>query len=35
MTKPVTSVTLMRLVEQGRIGLDDPASKYPPELKAA
>ena len=26
MTKPVTSVALMQLVEQGRIGLDDPAS---------
>ncbi len=24
MTKPVTSVALMQLVEQGRIGLDDP-----------
>jgi len=35
MTKPVTSVALMQLVEQGRIGLDDPASKYLPELKAA
>jgi methyl acetate hydrolase len=32
MTKPVTSVALMQLVEQGRIGLDDPASKYLPEL---
>jgi methyl acetate hydrolase len=35
MTKPVTSVALMQLVEQGRIGLDDPTSKYLPELKAA
>ena len=25
MTKPVTSVALMQLVEQGKIGLDDPA----------
>ena len=25
MTKPMTSVALMQLVEQGRIGLDDPA----------
>jgi methyl acetate hydrolase len=33
MTKPVTSVALMQLVEQGRIGLDDPAEKYLPELK--
>jgi methyl acetate hydrolase len=32
MTKPVTAVALMQLVEQGRIGLDDPASKYLPEL---
>jgi methyl acetate hydrolase len=32
MTKPVTSVALMQLVEQGRIALDDPASKYLPEL---
>jgi len=32
MTKPVTSVALMQLVEQGRIGLDDPADKYLPEL---
>ena len=33
MTKPVTSVAAMQLVEQGRIGLDDPAAKYLPELK--
>jgi methyl acetate hydrolase len=33
MTKPVTSVALMQLVEQGRIGLDDPVEKYLPELK--
>src|SRR5262249_45193807 len=32
MTKPVTSVALMQLVEQGQIGLDDPASKFLPEL---
>src|ERR1700712_5368148 len=32
MTKPVTSVALMQLVEQGRITLDDPAEKYLPEL---
>jgi methyl acetate hydrolase len=32
MTKPVTSVALMQLFEQGRIGLDDPAEKYLPEL---
>ena len=34
MTKAVTSVALMQLVEQGRIGLDDPAEKYLPELAA-
>jgi CubicO group peptidase (beta-lactamase class C family) len=33
MTKPVTSLALMQLVEQGRIALDDPAEKYLPELK--
>src|SRR3981189_3160685 len=32
MTKPVTSVALMQLVEQGRIGLDEPAENYLPEL---
>ena len=32
MTKPITSVALMQLVEQGRIGLDDPAEKYLAEL---
>jgi len=32
MTKPVTSVALMQFVEHGKIGLDDPASKYLPEL---
>src|SRR5215469_6847513 len=33
MTKPVTSVALMQLVEQGKVALDDPAEKYLPELK--
>jgi methyl acetate hydrolase len=32
MTKPVTSVALMQLVEAGRVSLDDPASKYLPAL---
>ena len=32
MTKAVTSAALMQLVEQGRIGLSDPAEKYLPEL---
>src|SRR5262249_35951207 len=31
-TKPITSVALMQLVEQGRLGLEDPAEKYLPEL---
>ncbi len=32
MTKPVTSVALMQLVEAGRLRLDDPALKYLPDL---
>lgn len=32
MTKPITSVALMQLVEQGRLDLDEPAEKYLPEL---
>jgi methyl acetate hydrolase len=32
MTKPITSVAAMQLVEQGLVSLDDPASKYLPEL---
>src|SRR3954467_7025673 len=32
MTKPVTSLALMQLVEQGKLKLDDPADKYLPEL---
>lgn len=32
MTKPITSVAAMQLIEQGRLGLDDPAEKYLPEL---
>jgi len=32
MTKPITSVALMQLVEQGKISLDDPGEKYLPEL---
>jgi methyl acetate hydrolase len=32
MTKPITSVAAMQFVEQGRLALDDPASKYLPEL---
>jgi methyl acetate hydrolase len=32
MTKPVTSLAAMMLIEQGKMGLDDPAAKYLPEL---
>src|SRR3954464_12600037 len=32
MTKPVTSVAVMQLVERGRVKLDEPASTYLPEL---
>lgn len=33
MTKPVTSVAVMMLVEEGKISLDDPIKKYLPEFK--
>jgi len=33
MTKPVTSVAVMMLYEEGRLKLDDPVSKYVPEFK--
>ena len=33
MTKPITSLAIMMLVEEGRIGLDEPASRYLPELR--
>ena len=32
MTKPVTSLAAMMLVEQGRLGLDDPVGKYLPDF---
>jgi CubicO group peptidase (beta-lactamase class C family) len=32
MTKPITSVAIMMLVEEGKIGLDDPAAKHLPEF---
>ena len=32
MTKPVTAVAVMMLVEQGRLQLDDPVAKYLPEF---
>jgi CubicO group peptidase (beta-lactamase class C family) len=34
MTKPITCVAAMTLVERGVVGLDDPVAKYLPELKA-
>ncbi|MEO8113940.1 MAG: serine hydrolase domain-containing protein, partial [Phenylobacterium sp.] len=33
MTKPVTSVALMMLVEEGAIALDDPVAKHIPEWR--
>ncbi|MDH4240906.1 MAG: beta-lactamase family protein [Phycisphaerae bacterium] len=33
MTKPVTSVAVMMLYEEGKLKLDDPVSKYIPEFK--
>jgi CubicO group peptidase (beta-lactamase class C family) len=33
MTKPITTVAAMMLVEEGRVQLDDPVSKYIPEMK--
>ncbi|MCP5810434.1 beta-lactamase family protein, partial [Klebsiella pneumoniae] len=33
MTKPVTSVALMQLVEEGLIALDDPVAKHIPEWR--
>jgi CubicO group peptidase (beta-lactamase class C family) len=33
MTKPITSVAAMILVEEGKLGLDDPVSKHLPEFK--
>tara|TARA_B100000929_G_scaffold192215_1_gene152279 strand:- start:1141 stop:2295 length:1155 start_codon:yes stop_codon:yes gene_type:complete len=32
MTKPVTSVAIMMLIEDGKLRLDDPVAKYLPEL---
>lgn len=32
MTKPVTSVAVLQLMEQGSLGLDDPVSRYLPEF---
>ena len=33
MTKPVTSVAIMMLAEQGKLKIDDPVSKYLPEFE--
>jgi CubicO group peptidase (beta-lactamase class C family) len=33
MTKPVTSVAIMMLVDEGKVRLDDPVSKFIPSLK--
>jgi CubicO group peptidase (beta-lactamase class C family) len=35
MTKPVTSVAVMQLVEAGKVKLDDPAANYAPEITKA
>jgi CubicO group peptidase (beta-lactamase class C family) len=32
MTKPITSVVIMDLIEEGKLSLDDPAAKYIPAL---
>ena len=32
MTKPITSLAVMMLYEEGRLGLDDPVTKYLPEF---
>ena len=33
MTKPITTVAFMMLVEEGRVALDEPVHKYIPEWK--
>ena len=33
MTKPITSVAFMMLVEEGRVAIDDPVHRFLPELK--
>ncbi len=33
MTKPVTSITFMQLLEEGKVALDDPVSRVIPEFK--
>src|SRR4029434_5803305 len=34
MTKPVTSVALMMMIEEGKVRLSDPVSRYIPEFKS-
>jgi CubicO group peptidase (beta-lactamase class C family) len=33
MSKPITAAALMMLVDEGRVGLDDPVAKYIPEFR--
>jgi CubicO group peptidase (beta-lactamase class C family) len=33
MTKPITATALMMLVDEGKVGVDDPVEKYLPEFK--
>ncbi|MEZ6116126.1 MAG: serine hydrolase [Pirellulaceae bacterium] len=33
MTKPIVATGLMMLVDEGKVSLDDPVSKYIPELR--
>src|SRR5690606_5591855 len=35
MTKPIAGTALMILVDEGKVSLDDPVSKYIPEFKDA
>jgi len=35
MTKPITSLAVMMLYDEGRLGLDDPVTKYLPEFSTA
>lgn len=34
MTKPITATALMMLVDEGKVAIDDPVSKYLPEFKS-
>ncbi len=35
LTKPIVTMALMRLVEEGRVGLDDPVTRWLPDFKPA